>query len=98
MLDDKDGLSPPNGRLAHGSRVSGQPSYRTRYPGALKAVVLTSWARAGPWESPRGPRRGPSRRVRLQLAHKGDQGRLLPRRQLHAQDEVEELHCILFFI
>src|SRR5439155_11681678 len=31
----------------------------------------------------------------LQLAHEGDQGRLLPRRQLHAQHEVEELHRIL---
>src|SRR5919108_455764 len=95
MPDDKDGLSPPNGRLARGSRVSGQPSYRTRYPEALKAVVLTSWARTGPWEPPRGPCWGSRHRVRLQLAHEGDQGGLLPRRQLYAQDEVEELHRVL---
>src|SRR5262245_23854287 len=46
---------------------------------------------AGPWEPPRGP----GHRVPLQLAHKGDQSRLLPRRQLHAENEVEELHRIL---
>ena len=38
-----------------------------------------------------GPRRGLRHRVPLQLAHEGDQGGLLPRRQLYAQDEVEEL-------
>jgi hypothetical protein len=91
MPDDKDRLSLPNGRLARGSRVSGQPSYRTRYPGVSKAVVLTSWARTGPWEPPRGPRH----RVPLQLAHEGDQGGLLLRRQLHTQDEVEEFYRIL---
>src|SRR5438552_14082864 len=31
----------------------------------------------------------------LQLAHEGDQGRLLPRGQLHAEHEVEKLHRIL---
>src|SRR5260370_19857653 len=33
--------------------------------------------------------------VQLQLAHEGDQGRLLLLRQLHAQHEVEKLHRIL---
>src|SRR5713226_1597594 len=33
--------------------------------------------------------------LQLQLAHEGDQGRLLLRRQLHAQHEVEKLHRIL---
>src|SRR5439155_507203 len=33
--------------------------------------------------------------LRQQLAHEGDQGRLLLRRQLHAQHEVEKLHRIL---
>ena len=35
--------------------MSGQPSDRTQYPGALKAVALTSWARTGPWEPPGAP-------------------------------------------
>jgi hypothetical protein len=38
------------------------------------------------------PKNVPIGGVRLQLAQKGDQGGLLPRRQLHAQDEVEEFH------
>jgi hypothetical protein len=49
----------------------------------------------GRWEPPGSPRWGLRHRVPLQLSQEGDQGGLLPRRQLHAQDEVEELHRIL---
>src|SRR5439155_25584056 len=73
---------------AHGQPPSARDS---RVRGGAGGGATSTWPRAGPWEPPRGLRRC----VPLQLAHEGDQGGLLPRRQLYAQDEVEELHRIL---